>query len=229
MTVRDIIDRRRWGARPAGAYAPIRATQPPTIHWNGPATGLTESSSVDAEAAFLRGVQSHHIDTNHWIDIAYSWAFAQTGRIYECRGWGNRSAANGTRTGNDSSHAFFLMLGQGEQPSDAMIAAIREMRSVDGHDTVRPHRSWKPTECPGDDIARMIDAGIFNANQETTMPTPNDYVRQLQERLGVEADGLYGPITHRAVMAALDRPSVDPADVIDAGHWRDLKTNLGIG
>lgn len=33
----------------------------------------------------------------------------------------------------------------------------------------------------------------------------SDLIRQLQRRVGVAADGSYGPATHRAVMAALDR------------------------
>jgi lysozyme len=41
----------------------------------------------------------------------------------------------------------------------------------------------------------------------------SELVRTLQRRVGVEADGAYGPATHRAVMAALDRaePAQTPA------------------
>jgi putative chitinase len=47
----------------------------------------------------------------------------------------------------------------------------------------------------------------------------SDLIRQLQRRVGVTADGAYGPATHRAVMAALDRAA--PAPSAAARRLRD--------
>ena len=50
-------------------------------------------------------------------------------------------------------------------------------------------------------------------------------IRELQARVGVTADGIYGPATHRAVMAALG-PAQAPAPT---GDWRKrLQAKLGV-
>lgn len=53
----------------------------------------------------------------------------------------------------------------------------------------------------------------------------SELVRELQRRVGVDADGAYGPATHRAVMAALGPEKEAPA----VGNWRErLQSRLGV-
>lgn len=55
----------------------------------------------------------------------------------------------------------------------------------------------------------------------------SELVRALQKRVGVTADGAYGPATHAAVMAALDRAAAIPAP--PQADWRvRMQAKLGV-
>lgn len=161
-----VITRQGWGARPAKRRSVLRDTTSPTLHHNGPPTGLTEFSSQEDEIDYLLGVQRFHMNTRKWADIAYNFAFAPSGRVYELRGWKIRSAANGTNKGNSSSHAFLLMIGEGEKVPQLMIDSVRRMRAIGDSKYVKGHRDWKSTACPGTEVYRLIKAGAFEGLPE---------------------------------------------------------------
>jgi hypothetical protein len=106
------------------------------------------------------------MDVREWNDIAYSFAVSQSGRIFECRGWGNRTAANGTATGNAAGEAGYWMGGLNQTPTDEAIDAMGWLtrQAVErGRTLVVPHSHWKTTACPGDDWRQLITEEFWMA------------------------------------------------------------------
>jgi hypothetical protein len=160
------ISRRQWGARRRRHHpgrldaAHVRGI---ALHW--PAMSGRVRTVAGAMAA-LRGWQAYHMDDHGWSDIAYQEAFDQLGNVYVLRGLKNRSAANGTTTTNGQYGALLLMLGPDEEPSQAMVAAVR--RRIARHRELFPgsraivgHGDLKSTTCPGTVVLEGIRDGLF--------------------------------------------------------------------
>ena len=172
--------RRTWGARPTRGATRLNRTQVKGIafHWPAMAKPLTNPAAV---MAALRGWQIFHMDTRKWADIAYQLAFDQDGNVYQLRGIGNRSGANGDTATNSEYGAFLLVLAPGEEPSDRMVKAVRRRvpgfrrmypRAVDlvGHGEIRPGG----TECPGPAVRRCLAEDAFEPDAPARpLPTSN--------------------------------------------------------
>jgi hypothetical protein len=92
-----------------------------------------------------------------YSDIAYNFLVAPNGTVFEGRGWGHQSGAQGP--GNPSSIAFCYLGG----PTTPLTVAARESFAwlnarVPG--AVHPHSHWLATACPGPYVKAFIDAGI---------------------------------------------------------------------
>ena len=133
------------------------------IHWNGPAV---PKSALKDPRNYLEGVRRYHVFSNRWSDFAYNLAVDQNGDIWQGRGLGWQSAANGNTYLNGRYVAILAILGEGQEPSPAMIRGLRKAilrsrlrhplaRKTVGHGDIRPGG----TECPGPDLRRRIHAG----------------------------------------------------------------------
>jgi hypothetical protein len=153
------------------------------IHWNGPAV---PRSALTDPRNYLEGVRRYHTSTKGWSDIAYNLAVDQTGDVWVLRGLDHRSAANGGTTVNARYVAVLAILGEGQEPTDAMLAGLRHAAgmvrdryphapAVLGHVDVRP----EPTACPGPHLSRAIDRGDLN-------PTGADV--ELDDRIKISDD-----------------------------------------
>jgi hypothetical protein len=148
------------------------------IHYNGPAvSNAVLAGDFDSVAAFLRGTQNYHINSNGWPDFAYSWCVDSMGRIWEGRGWGVAGAH--TLDWNWKSHAIFLPLGGDQAPTEAQIAACRtviaEHNRRYGKGFVKGHQQApNQTSCPGPQVLARINAGDFDPDTHPTetVPTP---------------------------------------------------------
>lgn len=173
------ITRRAWGAA-ARRQGPGRLDAGTVVgialHW--PASGSTRYGTVDAVSRALRGWQRFHQVDRGWSDIAYQEAVDQAGNVYELRGLRNVSAANGGTTVNRTHGALLLVLGAGEQPTPAMVEAVRRRiarhrelfpgsRQIVGHGAIRPGGS---TECPGPIVRELLERGAFTPRPA---PAPN--------------------------------------------------------
>jgi hypothetical protein len=158
----------------------IRGT---VIHWNGPAV---PRSALTDPRNYLEGVRRYHTSTKGWSDIAYNLAVDQTGDVWVLRGLDHRSAANGGTTVNARYVAVLAILGQGQEPTAAVLAGLRQAAgmvrdryphapAVLGHVDVRP----EPTACPGPHLSRAIDRGDLN-------PTGADV--ELDDRIKISDD-----------------------------------------
>jgi hypothetical protein len=179
------------------------------IHW--PGSGETDSFDSDREVAdALRGWQAFHMDGRGWSDIAYQRAFSQDGDTWELRGLRTQSGANGDQSANEAYGAFLLILIEGEQPSAAMRAAVREsvleFRKIYGNDAaeIRPHSAVRPgggTDCPGPAARAAIARGDFEP--WTNQPDPEDS-HPMAELTAAEA-ALIGKAVADALSPRLDQ------------------------
>jgi peptidoglycan hydrolase-like protein with peptidoglycan-binding domain len=128
-----------------------------------------------AGVAQVRGIQAFHMGPQRgWADIGYSFLVDDEGNIYEGRGWG--VAGGHTANWNSKSHAVCAILNDGQQPTPAMLAALRFVH--DEHDQKygkgfhRSHRDVNPTSCPGDILHGWMQAGMPVAGGASPPPPP---------------------------------------------------------
>jgi hypothetical protein len=117
-------------------------------------------------AARVRGMQRFHMEEKGWLDVAYNHVFCRHGFVFVGRGFGARSAANGTTESNDGYHAVCFLgddsAGRADVTPDArraleqLIAEYR--RRYPAAREVRPHSDFFATECPGDELRALIRA-----------------------------------------------------------------------
>lgn len=163
------VTREQWGARKARGRTLIPRSAPDTAHYGGPSPwgpGVDRSTPARFEAAtdharcasIVRAYQAYHMDHHGWTDIAYSSCVCPHDYVYEGRGPGVRTAANGTNIGNASSHATCYLAGDDDPLTDgAKRAFLHEDARLGGLDYV--HSDWKGTGCPGDPTRRWVKAG----------------------------------------------------------------------
>jgi len=163
----QLVTRAQWGARPPKNQTPLnRAVQHGTaVHYT--ASDADEQADHANCARRVRAIQDFHMDGRGWADIAYSYLACKHGFVYEGRGTGVRTAANGTDTGNTAYHAV-CFLGDDtagrDDVTDAGRVAIRQAvehcNRWAGVSAFRPHSWFKATACPGDQLRAWLAAGM---------------------------------------------------------------------
>lgn len=169
------LSRADWGARkPTASYVNI-AGRKCTVHYNGDPLGITFSTPLDSIKAKIRAIQNFHMSKG-WIDGAYSHlTFKFTGGygIADMRGFGHKTAAQGTNEGNKLSHALMFMLGGNEPVEDEWKRQVKEWFTSQGATLNWPHKKWHTTSCPGNTLTAWADAGFpVTGNPTPTPPTP---------------------------------------------------------
>lgn len=246
----QLVTRAQWGAR-----APKRITRGnlnahSTGHWNGPtvkvggSTGWAHSKC----AALVRGIQNFHMDGRGWSDIAYNFVVCQHGYVFEGRGLNVVNGANGTNSGNRSSHAIMWMAGPGNRFTDGEKAGFKACVDYVGRKTSAPndaigHRDHKATECPGNERYNWIHAGMpYSASNVVqivpvsglpmlTVGSRGDYVTVLQTVLRDKAgqdlvvDGVFDLKTKQAVIniQRFFNLSPSPDGIVGAKTWGAIK------
>lgn len=170
----EIVTRSQWGARP-----PKYTTALVPSEVKGVAVHYT---SMDADrvydhadcAARVRGIQRYHMDTKGWADIAYNFCVCWHGYVFEGRGFGIRSAGQGTVAGNDGYHAVCFL--GGDTARDDVTPAGREalgwiIRRCPGDD-VRPHSWFHKTGCPGAELEAYVEAEGWRLAKPWPVPLP---------------------------------------------------------
>lgn len=155
------ITRAQWNARPPNCVnaLPIAQTKGIAVHYSGSMADIGPDGG-----AVMRGHQRFHIEDRDWCDIAYTGEFNNKGQIYEGRGWGRRTAAQGTNKGNDEYYAFCFQGADKENQDDvkpagrrALVQIINEYRRLTGRwPDVKGHSHFHPTSCPGNELRSFI-------------------------------------------------------------------------
>ncbi len=152
-----LVRRAEWGARWPRSVTGLTASKV-TSHWEGPHMGPFGHESC---AAKVRGIQAFHMDARGWTDIAYNAVACPHGYVFEGRGQGVRSAANGTTAGNSGAYAVCYLGGEGDGFTDAGERAMKAAGDwlTWAGSPRNGHRDWKSTACPGDEIYHWTLAG----------------------------------------------------------------------
>lgn len=114
----------------------------------------------------VRGIQRYHMESLGWLDAAYNHAFCSHGFVFVLRGFGARSAANGTTESNDRYFAVCFLGDDSKGRSDVTPEASSALeRLLDEYrrrypkgTEVRPHSDFVATGCPGDELRALISA-----------------------------------------------------------------------
>lgn len=164
-----LIRRDEWGARRPKMITPMRPTYGTTVHWEGPGMG---GFTHDRCPSKVRSIQTFHMDSRHWSDIAYHALVCPHGVVFEGRWIGVRGGANGTTLGNNTAYAVCYLGGLGdpftEPAKTAYVSVLEHFVKVGAAGPgVNCHRDWKSTECPGDTICAWVKSG-----RPATIPGP---------------------------------------------------------
>jgi len=234
------MERPSWGAAPPRH----RTTMGPNpkgiaLHWVG------ARISDDRDPADLtRSIQNYHMKTKKCSDIAYQELVGLDGTAIRGRGFGIRSAANGSRWLNNKFGAICLLMGPGQDPSEAMIKQVRQRIEVwrkryPRATQIVAHGQLKQTTCPGDAIIELIRRGVFDPGNPPPgeMPSPhpssgypvptqtlrrgskgND-VKWVQHQLNrngfnLTIDGSFGWLTWRATRMYQTRNGLTPDSIV---------------
>lgn len=215
-----------WGAAPSGSMhsAPPATRTEFFNHFDGGhLLGLLDADDdgdVDADdhVACLRRVKSvqtfHQGPSRGWSDIGYNGLVCQHGRAIEGRGldYVGAHCPDHNRTG----YGIQFMVGGDEEPTQAAKNRMRRLYDDCSARSGRPlakrgHRDGLSTECPGDVVYAWVRAGMPASSEATfdlgTATGPGDVwqpsgqwtTKDVQQLVGVTADGIYGPGTIAAV------------------------------
>jgi hypothetical protein len=163
----NLIPRSSWGARAPKNRTPlVRKEQRGTaVHYS--ASNADEQASHTNCAARVKGIQTFHMDGRKWSDIAYSYLVCKHGFVFEGRGLGIRTAAQGTNSGNDAFHAVCFLGDDTANRDDVTDLGRRALRDAilmcngwADKSEIRPHSFFHPTGCPGDELRSWIIRGI---------------------------------------------------------------------
>ena len=117
-------------------------------------------------AGHLRAIQRFHKGTRGWADIAYNFVVCPHGYVFEGRGTGVKSAANGDTQSNGDWYAVCYLGGVGDGLTDEGKAgftfAIQLLRRAGAGLGVNGHRDHKATTCPGPTIYAWLQTADFS-------------------------------------------------------------------
>lgn len=160
----QLVTRTQWGApatTPANLMPTARGTK---VHWiGGPYS--TPATHGDACAAQVRAIRQEHLSnpTQHWVDIAYNFVVCQHGVVFEGRGLGHESGANGDQPLNLAHYAVCAIQGTNEDASDTLKSGLRDaieyLQANGAGGEILGHRDGYNTDCPGGELYAWVEAG----------------------------------------------------------------------
>jgi hypothetical protein len=157
------ICREAWGGSPAGPGLVPHTIERLTVHHTAAILG----DNRDAPGR-LRGHQAYHKSLG-WPDLAYHMAVDANGNIYA----GRATSARGDTATNYDPSGHFLVVAEGDFNSQELPAA-----QLDGVATVlawaaaefsadpatiRGHRDWASTSCPGESFYPLVANGTLES------------------------------------------------------------------
>lgn len=199
-----VITRAQAGLPPLPSNVSTNITpQGSTGHYGGgsPWKGLVRVAA-DADhnrcASIWRAWRDYHVNGNKWADIAYSYGVCPHGFIYEGRGRGRRTAANGTNEGNQISYAVVYIAGDGDEITEEARRAFHDAATMLGATLRWPHKHWLATGCPGSRMMVWIDAGwpfLSDGPAPAPQPAPQPLPPNAASAFPLPAGWYFGPKT----------------------------------
>ncbi|KAL2811742.1 N-acetylmuramoyl-L-alanine amidase domain-containing protein [Aspergillus granulosus] len=156
------VSRDEWNAEPPrGSYTAITNPKGVKVHYVGPEYSSREHSKC---GAYMKSIQEMHLanTVENYMDIAYSLGVCEHGYVFDGRGKGHRSGANGGTTLNADHYAVLAFLGKAglTEPTDDQILGIQDsiayLRRAGAGNEIAGHRDGYATECPGEALYALV-------------------------------------------------------------------------
>jgi hypothetical protein len=239
------VSRAGWGARPPKQVShnitPGRGGV--AVHYGGDPVRI--GSHADCTRR-VKAWQDFHMGSRGWSDIAYSGLVCNHGYFYAGRGYGVRTAAQGSNDGNDRFLAI-CWINPGAEPTVAALEAIAwgiaTFRKAGAGTITKPHRDFHSTSCPGGPLAaytlkhwdkKPIGGGGKPSTGGGGKPKPPAPVKvptsasgmtvAVQRAVHVPADGIWGPGTDTATGAVRKLRAGHPS----AGEIKAAQKAVGV-
>uniref|UniRef100_A0A4W3IFJ9 Peptidoglycan-recognition protein n=1 Tax=Callorhinchus milii TaxID=7868 RepID=A0A4W3IFJ9_CALMI len=110
----------------------------------------------------LQIIQKNHISVHHWCDICYNFLIGEDGNIYEGRGW-DKMGAHTFHYNHISYGIAFMGNFMNTSPnnlalnaSKSLIAYAVSRKNLTPRYTLKGHRQFLKTACPGDTLYNII-------------------------------------------------------------------------
>jgi N-acetylmuramoyl-L-alanine amidase len=160
-----VISRDEWGALSFTCSEPLPQIDAIVVHYT--ASDADEQAEHGNCAARVRAIQRFHMSSSPsdpskpWCDIAYNFLVCKHGFVFVGRGWKRKSGATGPANSHTISVCF---LGDDTARRDDVTAdgrtalgwwVRRALERFPGS-SVRGHRNFTATACPGDELMRWI-------------------------------------------------------------------------
>lgn len=147
------------GPTPADTLTTARGTK---VHWTGEDHRTADHSDCGPWVLAIRA--AHLANPNeHWVDVAYNLLACQHGYVFEGRGAGHRSGANGNQQLNTDHYAICALMGTHETPTPQLLTALRDgIEYLQQHGAgaeILGHRDGYSTDCPGTSLYQWVRAG----------------------------------------------------------------------
>lgn len=172
-----------WGSSGASYAKPTRGL---VVHYDGSDQGLAGKEHGACVDYWRRTRKFHMGPARGWADIGYSYGACPHGKVFEGRGLNRMQAAQ--PSGNSTYYSVSLMSGPGEEPTEAQIEAVRELRAwLMGQGVgplVKGHRDFYSTSCPGDALYRLVKDGTF-ARAPGAAPAADSWTEDIVKDLPV--------------------------------------------
>ncbi|MFJ6572112.1 N-acetylmuramoyl-L-alanine amidase [Streptomyces sp. NPDC091292] len=164
-----------WPASQAPAQAGTKGVK---VHYEGSPVSTELLKDHDACVAEVKAIRAAHLANKkeNYSDIAYNYLACPHGYLFEGRGTGRRTGANGDQALNRGHYAICALVGSAglTQPTDAMLSAVRDgielLRRNGAGDEIKGHRDGYATSCPGEALYAWVRKGAPRPN--ATAPAP---------------------------------------------------------
>ena len=191
----EIIGRKQWGARPP-------RHRPTSIAAASRLMVVVHHSGGPADQS-VRSIQDWCIDSRGFSDIDYNFLVDQGGRVYTGRGW---AAVGSHAKGYNRAGWGFCVIGN-DQISAGAKAGLRALYAQAADRAGHPlrqlvHSDVGQTKCPGGKIRGWVHGGGLAAVRDLGLRPVYLHgpdVEAVQRIVGVTPDGVFGPVTERAV------------------------------
>lgn len=186
------VSRKEWGARsPDGSYTDISSPDGVKIHYLGESFAAIDHSECDD---YMRQTQDFQMDDSpeDFMDFAYNLAVCQHGYVYNGRGKGHQSGANGDTDLNAAHYAVVAFVGSEgiTEPSDDMILGIQDsiayLRRAGAGDEILGHRDGYNTACPGEALYAMTEDGSLDPGKLNDETNHTVKAKETVESIGEE-------------------------------------------
>jgi hypothetical protein len=176
MTPPYWVSRGEWGAVAGKGPLPIlTSAKGVKVHWIGGPYGGGDHSVCASE---VRAIQQEHLTnkTQGWLDIAYNLVVCAHRYVFEARGIGKESGANGNQPLNMAHYAVCAIQGTNQPAGDDLKNGLRDaieyLQANGAGNEILGHRDGYNTDCPGDELYNWVHAGAPRQNSPTPAPTP---------------------------------------------------------